>query len=123
MTNNKFGFPDAKNTDPSETSPTTDLSDFQPGEPHTPDPETEAKMDRRAADAGFPPRTAGNTSTADRQQQSGHRRRRPKEPATQLTMHIPQRVATRFANFCDEHSFPSYWSALEHLMNKANVPE
>ena len=124
MTNNKFGFPDAKNPDSSEAAPAADLSDFQPGEPHTPDPTTEAEMDRRAADAGFPPRhPAEHSANEPAPPPTGHRRRRPKEPATQITLHAPRRVATRFANFCDEHNFPSYWSALEHLMNKADVPD
>ena len=118
-----FGFSAAKNAKPAEAPPPDDLSDFQPGEAHAPDPATEARMDRAAADAGFPPRDPEDTSSPVYQQQTGHRRRPPKEPATQLTLHIPQRVATRFATFCDDRNFRSYWSALEYLMDKGNVPK
>ena len=122
MTDDKFGFRAAKDARPRETPRPEDLSDFTPSEAHSPDPQTEAEADRRAAELGFSPRNAGTDPALDEQAGGGHRRRPPKEPATQLTLHIPKRVATRFAKYCDDNNFRSYWSALEDLMDKAGVP-
>lgn len=126
--NDKFGFKAAKaGQDPKTATDAEadDLSDFQPAEPHSPDPETEARADRRAAEVGFPPRDPASQPPEDSApppEQVLQRRRPPKEPATQLTLHIPVRVANRFVAYCDTNNFRSYWSALEDLMDKADVP-
>lgn len=124
----KFGFKSAKATkgtkNPLNAVP-DDLSDFEPAEPHSPDPETEARADRRAAEVGFPPREPSDDppeNPTPQPDQIVQRRRPPKEPATQLTLHIPVRVANRFIKHCDNNNFRSYWSALEDLMDKADVP-
>lgn len=122
MTDDKFGFRAAKDSTPREAPGPDDLSDFTPAEAHSPDPQMEAEADRRAADLGFSPRSAPDDTPPENHSRSGHRRRPPKEPATQLTLHIPQRVATRFAKYTDDNNFRSYWSALEDLMDKAGVP-
>ena len=119
----KFGFKAATDTKPQDKTGTDDLSDFHPAEAHTPDPETEAAMDQRAADIGFPPRSASDPSNAPSLKQARSRRRPRPEPATQLTLHIPERVAERYINWCTDNNFRSYWSALEWLMDQANIPK
>ena len=119
----KFGFKTAKGSKRGETPSSDDLSDFQPGEPPTPDPDSEAQMDQRAADLGFTPRNAADQSDADSLKRARARRRPPPEPATQLTLHIPERVAERYINWCSDNNFRSYWAGLEWLMDKADVPK
>ena len=119
----KFGFEAAKDPKRRDNPPPDDLSDFMPAKPHTPDRDTEAQMDQRAADMGFTPRNASDHDAADSLKRARARRRPPPEPATQLTLHIPERVAERFINWSTDNKFRSYWSALEWLMDQANVPK
>ena len=121
--NDKFGFKAATDSNPQDKPSCDDLSDFRPAEPHTPDPNAEAQMDQRAADIGFPPRSAPDPATTVSLKQARSRRRPPPEPATQLTLHIPERVAERYINWCSDNNFRSYWAGLEWLMDQASVPK
>ena len=121
--NDKFGFKAATDTKTSDDQSAEDLSDFRPAEPHTPDPDAEAEMDQRAAEIGFPARSATEPDTSVSLKRARSRRRPPREPATQLTMHIPERVAERYINWCTDNNFRSYWAGLEFLMDEAGVPK
>ena len=121
--NDKFGFKAATDSNPRDKPPSDDLSDFRPAEPHTPDPNAEAQMDQRAADIGFPPRDAPDSANTASLKRARSRRRPPPEPATQLTLHIPERVAERYINWCSDNNFRSYWAGLEWLMDQASVPK
>ena len=121
--NDKFGFKAAKDSKARDKQPADDLSDFHPAVAHTPDPDAEAQMDQRAADIGFPPRNPPDPDHSVSLKRARSRRRPPPEPATQLTLHIPERVAERYINWCSDNNFRSYWAGLEWLMDHANVPK
>lgn len=71
-----------------------------------------AEIDEAGRRAGFTSREPGARLVP--------RRRKAVGPTLTINTRVPEDIAERFIQFCDQHRL-SYWEGIEDLMNKANI--
>lgn len=109
----KYGFPDDEIVPP----PAIDLPTPKP-RTQKPEPALVAEAVKAGQELGFVPREPGPTAASP---SLAARRggRRKSEPQDKLLVAGPARVIEAFRDLCERENIPSYWLALEMLMERA----
>lgn len=87
------------------------LATIKPGGSETPSPPL-ADIDEAGRRAGFESREPGARVLPRRQKSVG--------PTITINTRVPEDVAERFMQFCDQHRL-SYWEGIQELMNRAKI--
>lgn len=107
MSNNDYGF----------TTPRKSMADklrkiTPSGNDATPEPSELEKADAASAALGFIPRESSRVTVLRRRKEIG--------PTVAINMRVPEAVASRFINFCEQHRL-SYWEGVDELMKRGKV--
>ena len=107
MTEDTFGFPAARKTTADKIKSITPISENDRSEPAD-----LVKADAAGAALGFVPRENTRTTTLRKRKEIG--------PTVAINMRVPEEVAARFINFCEQNRM-SYWEGVGELMKRSGI--